>query len=293
MTLPGRPTSWSAAVDALAAGVGVDVQNGGTVLLDEGELAERRLFIISAGNVRLHDMAADHLDRSNVEPIEDPGQAWNALTVGAYTDLARLDPDDHQWLGWSPVAPAGELSPFSRTGVLFGGGWPHKPDVVAEGGNVAISPAGVDFDTPDALQILTTQRVIPHGRPLTTSNGTSAATSKVAHIAASVLSEYAGLWPEAVRALVVHSAEWTEAMRAQFDGATSRKSRVALRRRYGMGTPDVTRATKSASDALTLIVQDTIHPFDGDGKMREMHLHELPWPTEALHQLERSKFSFV
>ena len=282
---PGRATSWSASVDALAAGVGVDAQDGRTVLLDEGQLGERRVFIISAGNVSLNDMTLEHLDRSDLEPVEDPAQAWNALTVGAYTDMAHLDPDDHQWSGWSPVAPAGELSPFSRTSVLFGRGWPYKPDVVAEGGNVAISPARVDFDTPDALQILTTRRVLSDGRLLTTSNGTSAATSEVAHIATSMLTEYPGLWPEAVRALVMHSAEWTEPMRARFKGAASRQDLVALRCRYGMGVPDLTRATRSASDALTLIVQDAIHPFDGEGRMLEMHLHELPWPTDALHEL--------
>ena len=281
----GHPTSWSAAVDALAAGVGVDSQDGHTALLDEGGLSERRLFIISAGNVSLNNMGPNHLDRSDLEPVEDPAQAWNALSVGAYTDLDRLDPADHQWAGWSPVAPAGELSPFSRTSVAFGRGWPYKPDVVAEGGNVATSPEGATFDTPDALQILTTRRVLPDGRLLTTSSGTSAATSKVAHIATSVLSEYPGLSPEAVRALVMHSAEWTEPMRARFGDAAARQARVALRRRYGMGVPDLTRATRSASDALTLIVQDTIHPFDGDGRMLEMHLHELPWPTEVLHEL--------
>lgn len=285
ISAPGRPTSWSASVDALAAGAGVDVRDGRTVLLDEGELGERRLFIISAGNVSLNDMAQDHLDRSDIEPVEDPAQAWNALTVGAYTNMDRLDPEDNQWSGWSPVAQAGELSPLSRTSVLFGRRWPHKPDVVAEGGNVAVSSTGLDFDTPDTLQMLTTRRILPDGRLLTTSNGTSAATSEVAHIATSVLSEYPDLWPEAVRALVTHSAEWTEPMQAQFDAAGSRQALVALRRRYGMGVPDLTRATRSASDALTLIVQDTIHPFDGEGRMLEMHLHELPWPADALRQL--------
>jgi hypothetical protein len=31
-------------------------------------------------------------------------------------------------------------------------------------------------------------------------------------------------------------------------------------------------------------VQDTIHPFQ-NGKLREMHMHALPWPTEALAEL--------
>jgi hypothetical protein len=49
-----------------------------------------------------------------------------------------------------------------------------------------------------------------------------------------------------------------------------------------MGVPDLTRATRSATDALTLIAQDVIHPFDGEGRMREMQLHDLPWPTDVL-----------
>lgn len=281
----GRPTSWSASVDALAAGLGVDASDTGTIFLDEDEPGPRRLFIILAGNVLLEDMGADHLDRSDLEPVEDPAQAWNALSVGANTNLDRLDVNDGQWEGWSPVAPKGELSPFSKTSVLYGNGWPYKPDVVAEGGNVARSPGGGDLDTPEALQILTTRRLLPDGRSLTTTNGTSAATAEVAHIAASVLAEYEGVWPETLRALVVHSAEWTDPMRGQFDGVGTRHQISQLRRRYGMGVPDLTRATKSATDALTLVVQDTIHPFDGEGRMREMHLHELPWPDEALLEL--------
>jgi hypothetical protein len=49
-----------------------------------------------------------------------------------------------------------------------------------------------------------------------------------------------------------------------------------------MGVPDFQRATRSATDALTLVAQDVIHPFDGQGRTREMHLHELPWPTDVL-----------
>jgi hypothetical protein len=49
--------------------------------------------------------------------------------------------------------------------------------------------------------------------------------------------------------------------------------------------PDLVRATRSASDDLTLVVEDVIRPFDGEGRMREMHLHDLPWPAEVLAEL--------
>jgi hypothetical protein len=55
-------------------------------------------------------------------------------------------------------------------------------------------------------------------------------------------------------------------------------------RRYGFGVPHLNRALRSAGDALTLIAQDSIRPF-ADGKMREMHFYELPWPREILQSL--------
>ena len=105
------------------------------------------------------------------------------------------------------------------------------------------------------------------------------------YLATSILAEYPDLWPETVRALVVHSARWTPAMKVQFDVDPRRRPRDGMRRRYGMGVPDLLRATRSASDALTLVAEDVIHPFDGQRRMREMHLHDLPWPVEALEEL--------
>lgn len=81
--------------------------------------------------------------------------------------------------------------------------------------------------------------------------------------------------------LVVHSAEWTPAMRRRFSTERTKARQIALLRRYGMGVPDLARATRSAADALTFVAQDVIYPFE-DGKMREIHFHELPWPTDIL-----------
>jgi hypothetical protein len=74
-------------------------------------------------------------------------------------------------------------------------------------------------------------------------------------------------------------------MRAWLDAATQRRPRDALRRRYGLGVADLIRATRSAADVLTLVAEDIIHPFDGEGRMREMHLHNLPWPAQVLADL--------
>lgn len=278
----GTPTSWSAAVDALASGREFDTSNGRLGYIDDASINSHRLFVVSAGNVSGVD--ATYLDRCDVEPVEDPAQAWNALTVGAFTDLVDVEASGDDFEGWTAVAPPGELSPFSRTSVAFQRQWPIKPEIVLEGGNAAASPAGTDFDTPDSLGVVTTSRDLA-SRMLTTANATSAATASAAHLAAEISAQYPTFWPETVRGLVVHSARWTEAMMQQFGAVGPNKTqRESLARRYGYGVPTLERCLRSATNELTLIVQDTIHPFQS-GKLREMHLHDLPWPREALADL--------
>jgi hypothetical protein len=171
----------------------------------------------------------------------------------------------------------------STTGVVFAKRWPNKPDIVFEGGNVVKNAKGeIDFPCPD-LSLLTTHYQ-PAKKPFVLSWATSAATAQVARMAAIISAEYPTLWPEAVRALLVHSAEWTRQMQTHLRGAGGKGARARLVRRYGFGVPSLERALRSASDALTLIAQDSIRPFD-DGKMREMHIFELPWPTDVLQNL--------
>lgn len=50
------------------------------------------------------------------------------------------------------------------------------------------------------------------------------------------------------------------------------------------GVPDRARALRSASNAVTLVAQDSIRPFNA-GSMREIHFHNLPWPRDALAAL--------
>lgn len=287
----GRPTSWSATVDALAFGRGVDDTDPRFTYLDRDEPRRPRLFIVSAGNIRDVSPTDDHLARSDVEPVEDPGQAWNAITVGAYSEHDDMSGAPADFAGYVPIAPRGELSPVSRTSVVFDRKkWPFKPDVIADGGNVAASPDATDVDTPPNLALLTTRLRRPGEGYFTTTRDTSAATAQVAAIAADICANYPTLRPETVRALVVHSAQWTDAMRARFDAESGKLGVVSLLRRYGMGVPDAGRALRSAADALTLIAEAQIHPYERDGvsnagKAREMNLHELPWPIQQLEAL--------
>ncbi|MCZ7586278.1 MAG: S8 family peptidase [Deltaproteobacteria bacterium] len=273
----GQPTSWSAALDALAAGRTFDSATQGLVYMDENEDDAHRLFVVSAGNVHHLDVA--HLDRSDLEPVHDPAHAWNALTVGAFTEKAVINPSRN---GWSALARPGELSPWSTTSVLFEESWPIKPDVVFEGGNVGRNRGSLDFSIPDLCLLSTFYK--PAEQLLTLSWATSAATSQVARMAAIIRADYPNFWPETVRALLVHSARWTPAMWTHFDAAGGRRARAKLARRYGHGVPNIERALRSANDALTLVVQSSIRPF-AEGRMNEMHTHELPWPKYVLSEL--------
>ena len=291
----GRPTSWSATIDALSYGRAIDDTQPGFTYLDRNEPRRARLFIVSAGNIRDVSAADEHLDRSDLEPVEDPAHAWNAVTVGAYSrtdDMAGATPD---FAGWVPIAPRGELAPVSRTSVLFDRAkWPFKPEVVAEGGNVARSPDGTAVDTPPNLAVLTTRFRQPGEGYFNIARDTSAATAQVAAIAAAIRAAYPELRPETVRALIVHSAEWTDAMRARFDADPSKSAVVNLLRRYGMGIPSADRALRSAADALTLVAEARIRPYErgeagGSSKVREMNLHQLPWPDSELEQLGEAR----
>jgi hypothetical protein len=70
----GRPSSWSAAIDQLAYGHNF-----------------QRLFVVSTGNIRQGISRASYPTLNDIEPVENPAQAWNALAVGAYTEKQQIN----------------------------------------------------------------------------------------------------------------------------------------------------------------------------------------------------------
>lgn len=91
---------------------------------------------------------------------------------------------------------------------------------------------------------------------------------------------------------MVHSAKWTDTMKEQFlQGSTGRTDYANLLRICGYGVPDLDTALFSASNSLTLISESELQPFDrkekGSGyRTKDMHLHDLPWPKDALLALD-------
>lgn len=280
----GIPTSWSAALDLAAVG--------------ERELDEpRRLVIAAVGNVDL-SMGYDYPSTNFAQPVDDPSQAWNVLTVGAFTKRDLLDPS--RYPGWRVVAPAGDLGPASSTTAS----WPSddatkrppvKPDILVEGGNMALDPTSGQPQAVDDLMLLTTRRRMTGSSSLTSSGDTSAAASIAGWVAAELVAEYPSLWPETIRALMVHSARWTPAMIRRFGQQLGRNTAKELLRHYGYGVLDADRAMYCAAASPTLVYQQELQPYDwklddegrktSETTTQDMHLHRLPWPREVLTQL--------
>lgn len=279
---PGEPTLWSATVDALAAGTDVVRVGDELQLLSAPESDAARLILVAAGNVDTYQL--DHRTESDTSAIEDPAQAWNALTVSAFTNKADA-PVDPAYDGWEPLARHGELSPHSRTSVMFGGRkWPIKPDICMEGGNVLSDGVSGFEDRHPSVSLRSAGT--GSNLALTSANATSAATAQAARLAALAMSRYPDYWPETVRGLLTHSAEWTEPMWREIDGASGKAARLSLLRRYGWGVPAEDAVQYSSNQAVTLVSQDQFVPFDGaEYRMRHFRLHSLPWPKQALEQL--------
>lgn len=158
----GRPSAWSATIDRLA----VDYDN-------QGETP--RLFVISAGNIEDPNAWAEYPASNSTDGIHDPGQAWNALTVGASTELVHITEPDTD--GYQPIAPIGGLSPFSATSQTWESHWPLKPDLVFEGGNAAKDSIGAVWMP--SLSLLTTNSKI-NERLFTTTGQLSVSTMHLA-----------------------------------------------------------------------------------------------------------------
>lgn len=270
-----RASTWSAAIDQASFGL----------MPADDDQGPKRLFVISAGNIPAELDATRLIDPSEA-PIEDPAQAWNALTVGGYTEKTEINDDGYE--DWQPLALAGSISPFSRTSVTWPKGRsPFKPDLVMEAGNRAINPARTEVITLDSLSLLTTGEEVAQN-PLKPFSATSAAAAQAARLCASINAAYPEIWPETVRALMLHSAEWTPNMLTELNKARNLTERYLILRKFGHGVPSLERALASANNHLALFAQNEIHPFsceNGQKRFGDSHYYRLPWPKERLERL--------
>jgi len=271
----GSPTSWSGALDKLCF----------------GEEGSKRLIISASGNVDFNDFSVENKypDLNLVSSVQSPSQAWNVLTIGAFTSKTTIA--DPNLLGYTPMAPAGGLSPFSSTSVLWESKWPIKPDVLFEGGNLAIDDNYFISESDDLSLLSTSHRI--QQRQFDTFQMTSAATAMASYFAATIQHNYPNAWPETVRGLIVHSANWTQVMKEYFlNEKQNRQGYLNLIRTCGYGIPNIQEALYCSENHLTLIAQEHIQPFDKIGKKvktKDMHFYDMPWPESILLELGSTK----
>jgi hypothetical protein len=261
----GRPSAWSAAIDKISFGTHLSP-------------ISPQLFIVSAGNVEINAFA-DFPSKNYLESVHDPAQSYNALTVGSYTRKDRIE----AITGYRHLAQNGGMAPSNSTSTLWDHQWPLKPDIVMEGGN--LSTNGTQISDHQSLKLLTTDKDF-HRFVFLPFGDTSGAAALAAKMAAELRTAYPNYWPETIRALMVHSAEWTDTM---LDGMSfqnlNERERINLLRSVGYGVPLKEKALFSANNSLSLIAEREIQPYQLDGstpKSNHYHLFELPWPIDVL-----------
>lgn len=252
----GTPTSWSAAIDFA-------LYNGGDC---------NRLMILSAGNTRPEDINHGHyIQDINGKAIQTPCEALNAIVVGSYTDKVQCQRE-----GYMPEAPANGISPLSRTSMLWKGN-NAKPDIVMEGGNMGFHAVLGESIMPE-LSLITTSSEIPN-EPLQYFNATSASSALAVRLAAKIKYANPQLSMLSVRALMIHSANWTAEMR-NIDNKNS-----VVMAYCGYGVPNERVAIASDDTEATFIFENVLVPYQ-DGKdsnvYHEMHFYDLPWPKDLL-----------
>jgi hypothetical protein len=239
----GWPSEWSANIDRLAFGLrGPSANFLDALTLDGDDLrTQPRLFVLAAGNIPWPQWPS-YSGQNDLESIEDPGQAWNALTVGAHTDLVEFNHDR-----WADR-------------------WPVKPDVVAGGGNGCVDGAAIPQVTvgPEDLRLLPTSHE-PTRALLAESGDTSAAAAEVARICAHLQARYPTYWPEISRALVVQGASYTKAMRLDQGIVPTQADRRTLIMRYGHGRVSMESSLNSALNRPMLVQQETIVQYVLEG----------------------------
>lgn len=117
--LKGAPSSWSAMIDLLASGSPDD--------------PTRRLFILSAGNMKPQDLA-EYPDKNILSSIEDPANSYNSLTIGYWASE-----DNITTTGYRLLAELTDLGPSSTTSISWGKTLPSSPMLSSKAGIMVLT----------------------------------------------------------------------------------------------------------------------------------------------------------
>ncbi len=232
-----------------------------------------RLVLVSAGNIQTGDV--DHnnyIESCKSNAVQSPAQAWNALTVGAYTEKTLIDDESYK-----PLAAPGGISPYSCSSYP----WHekrNKPELVMEGGNVAYHAMLKETSHSD-LSLVTTSNDMQE--PLEPFNATSAATGLAARLAARIKVENPQMSMLSIRGMMVHAARWTDEMK-RIDNIDERMSLC------GYGVPNEDMAIYSNEKCATYIFENQLRPYkqgESGNIYNQIHYYDLPWPKELLENM--------
>ena len=151
-----------------------------------------------------------------------------------------------------------------------------------EAGNRAVDASRTTVVDTTSLSVATSGPEVDR-RPLVPFRATSAATAEAARLACRLMAAKPEYWPETIRALMVHGAEWTDKMRFALD-PLGKTDAAKLLRHFGYGVPTYERAIASAENHLALVAQSEIQPYGVSG-FKDCHYYDLPWPRQAFEAL--------
>ncbi|MDY3306423.1 S8 family peptidase [Psychrobacter sanguinis] len=269
----GYPSSWSATIDNFC--------------YDFADQASD-IFVISAGNA--FTKQRDYWTNARNSKVQDPAQAWNAITVGSCTKLYNVTNIPNPTI----CSDFEDINPTTSSSYKWEwSGAPIKPEILCEGGNRLIHPDGsIDFH--EDLSLLTASGKT-QGNVFESHTDTSAATAEASYIAAKIMSEYPDVKSETIRGLLIHSAEWSKPILDELSRLASQHPKNTVIQDYkkdilsvcGYGIPNLEKAINSQNNRLSLIIESSLKPFDETRsfKLNEFNLHDLPWPERVLKQL--------
>lgn len=263
--LRGIPSSWSAKIDELASGTPDD--------------ETKRLFIISAGNME-PQYISQYPESNLTTSVEDPANSYNALTIGYWASEINIKTP-----GYVSVANLTDLGPTSTTSLRWLRNSPVKPDVIFEGGNYGFDHSCNFPADLEELSLMTTSNEISNGIYFSKFGETSAATALAANFVSKIWSKYPDYWPETIRALVIHSAEWPQGIYNRFAPYKNKQDFENLLRSAGYGYPNIIKAISSGDKSVNLVIEDQLQPYTVDGKLNKMVLYTLPWPSNELSKI--------
>lgn len=205
--------------------------------------------------------------------LSEPGPAALAVTVGAIA-LSGAPAELPGRVGWQAAADAHEAAPFSRSGPGLGTNAKraNKPDVTHYGGNLVVNDTGNIVHNDLGASLISTSTRGSGGQIFATVNGTSYAAPAVARVAADIAYAYPDASGNLVRALL--AAGSTPTPPAANLSEQHRRNRV-----YGLGLPNVERATSSDARRVTMT-------YDGAMPVDTVQIHPMPIP-EAFRQGSR------